>query len=372
MTRDARRLVLLVTEDWYVASHRLPLISAASDAGWDVTVLTRVRAHRDAIERAGAQVVPLSLDRAGVNPLREAATLAEIIGHYRRVQPRVVHHVGIKPIIYGSLAARATGISGTVNAFAGLGSLAIEQGEHHSAYSVLQAMVRWSPPRRAIALVQNASDRATIVRAKVTTTDRIRLVPGMGVDLQAYAVQSEPDGRPIVMFVGRLLRQKGVAEFVACAERFASKARFVLVGAPDAANPSAIGQEQLERWCQRGTVEWWGHREDMPHVMAQASLVVLPSYREGMPKALMEAAACGRAIVTTDVPGCRDVVEHGVNGLLVPPRDADALAAAIEELLDNRERREAMGKAGRAKAERQFDDRELARQTVAIYEELLG
>jgi glycosyltransferase involved in cell wall biosynthesis len=371
------RLLYLVTEDWYFCSHRLPLAAAARDAGFDVSVATRVREHADEIRRAGVEPIPIGLSRRSVNPFRELGTLREIVRTYRTVKPDIVHHVALKPVVYGSLAARLAGVPSVVNALAGLGYVFSSQDRRArlvrpAVEAAFRALLD-RPGRRLI--VQNPDDLALLEGERVISPGRAALIRGSGVDLDRFTPAPEPVGTPLVVLAARMLRDKGVVEFVAAAERLKADgvaARFALVGDPDPDNPASIPVDTLRRWSAGGAVEWWGWRDDMVEVFHQSHVVCLPSYREGLPKALIDAAACGRAIVTCDVPGCREVVREGDNGLLVPPRDAAALAAALRRLLADAALRRAMGERGRARAVAEFSLGRVIEQTLELYRALLA
>lgn len=366
-------LLLLATEDWHLASHRLPLIRAARSAGYNVVVATRVRAHGGILESTGAEVAPLRLQRSATIGFRDGAMIGELAKLYRSLRPDIVHHVAMKPILYGGLAARLTRPRGIVQAFAGMGALYTSRGTKAAVRRLaVERLLRGVTRRpRTIVMVQNDDD-ARLVRDRGLARDgAVRVVRGSGVDLARFEVTPLQDGIPLVVLPARLLGDKGVREFIAAARLLRGRARFALVGDIDQANPSSCALEEVRGWVQDGSVEWWGHHDDMPVVLAQAHLVVLPSYREGMPKSLLEASASGRAMVTTDVPGCRDVVQHGHSGLLVPPQDATALAGAIEQLLNDPARLREFGYNARRYAEANFDDRTIAEQQVAVYQELL-
>jgi glycosyltransferase involved in cell wall biosynthesis len=372
---SAPRLLFLVTEDWYFASHRLPVARAALAAGWKVAVACRVDRHRAAIEKEGVRVLPLSLSRRSVNPLREAAALREIAALYRKERPDVVHHVALKPVLYGSIAARLAGVRGVVNAFPGLGHAF--GGGGHPGRRALRALVSRSlrvalRGSRSKVIVQNRDDGDTLVRARVAPREELVLIRGSGVDLERFSPRPEPEGEPLVVLPSRLIWEKGVGEFVEAARRLRKRARFALVGVPDPENPASVPPARLKDWEREGAVELWGRREDMPAVLAQSWVVCLPSYYgEGVPKSLIEAAACGRPIVSTDMPGCRDVVREGENGLLVPPRDAGALAAAVDRLLRDPDLRLRMGASGRRLAEREFSEAKVAAATLDVYRDVL-
>ncbi|MEO7334532.1 MAG: glycosyltransferase family 4 protein, partial [Gemmatimonadales bacterium] len=366
-------LLFLVTEDWYFASHRLPLARAAVAAGWCVSVATRVRSHGDAIAATGAELIPIGLRREGIGPFQQATVLAELVSLYRRLRPAVAHHVAMKPVLYGSFAARIAGTPKVVNAIAGLGYAFTGDSMRRRLIgaSIRFGMHALLDRPGSITLLQNEDDRAMLLDRRVVTKARTRIIRGSGVDLATFA-PFPPPIVPLVVLPARMLADKGVREFVEAARTLrheGSQARFALVGGTDPANPSAIGRKELDSWVGEGVVEWWDHRSDMSDVLRQASVVCLPSYREGLPKALLEAAAAGRPIVTTDAPGCRDVVRDGWNGLLVPVGDPIALASALRRMLADPTESEQMGRRGRERAEREFDQDAVADATLALYEE---
>jgi glycosyltransferase involved in cell wall biosynthesis len=369
------RLLFVVTEDWYFCSHRLPLARAAIEAGFDVTVATRVAAHSDLIRAAGVRVIPLGWRRRSTNPIRELMAVGELRRVMAVERPDIVHNVAMKPVLYGSIAARLARVPRVLNALAGMGYIFTSRDLRAR---LLRPTVKLAfraildrPGSRLI--LQNPDDRALFVSSGLVSAERVVLIRGSGVDTAMFAATAEPAGVPIVMLASRMLRDKGVLEFVEAARRLQREgvmARFVLVGEPDPENPASLSSPVL-RQLATDAVEWWGPQTDMPGTLAQASLVCLPSYREGLPKVLLEAASCARAIVATDVPGCREVVRDGDNGLLVPARDANALAAALRALIDAPEERRAMGVRGRRIVETEFALERTLAETVAVYRDLL-
>jgi glycosyltransferase involved in cell wall biosynthesis len=371
------RLLFLITEDWYFWSHRLDLARSARDAGMEVLVATRVQDHGARIENEGFRLLPIRLRRRSWNPFSEIAAVIELVRLYRRERPDVAHHVAMKPMLYGSIAARLAGVPAVVNAFAGLGYAFIAE---HQSIRLLRSLIGWAL-RWALALprsrviVQNDADRQQLVQAGIVPPSRVSVIRGAGVDTKAFAPSPEPGGTPLVLLASRMLWDKGVGEFVEAVRLLKARGldlRGVLVGMVDEDNPACIPQERLRSWTADGTVEWWGHRDDMPRVLASANIVVLPSYREGLPKVLLEAAASSRAIVATDVPGCREIVRHHENGLLVPPRDAQALADAIARLAQDQALRQHMGVRGREIIVREFSSEKTANETLALYRSLEG
>jgi glycosyltransferase involved in cell wall biosynthesis len=374
------RVLIVVNVEWFFLSHRLPIALGLKDAGCDVEVAAGVEQGLDTeIERHGLRFTRLALRRASMNPLHDLMLLVRLYRLYRSKRPDVVHHVAIKPVLYGSLAARLARVPAIVNAVPGLGYL-FSDGTGLKAIKARLAMFayRLSCRGRQVRLIfQNPEDRDSFVAAGVAVPARTVLIRGSGVDVRRFQPSPEPEGPPVVLMASRMLWDKGVAELVEAARLLRTAGgppcRFVLAGDPDVANPRSVPAAQLEAWQREGVLEWWGHQRDMPAVMRQAALVVFPSfYREGVPKVLLEACAAGRAIITTDLPGCREVVRHGENGLLVPPRDIRALAEAIAALLADPALRERMGRAGRIRAVEEFSETSVVDATLRLYREILG
>ncbi len=372
--RDRPRLLYLITEDWYFWSHRVDLARAARQAGYEVIVATRVADHGERIRAEGFRLEPLEMIRRSRNPVREAAAVAELVRVYRRVKPDVVHHVAMKPILYGSLAARIAGVPAVINAFAGLGYTFMDGRNRLLRWCMKMALRTALSLGRSAVLVQNRDDQDRLVGEGMAPASRTRIIAGSGIDVSVYSLQPQPSGVPIVVLPARMLWDKGIGEFVEAARRLKRKglnARFILVGRRDEHNPAAIPEVRLREWVKEGAVEWWGHREDMPAVYEMAMLIVLPSYREGFPKVLLEAAACGKAVVATNVPGCREIVRDRFNGLAVPPKNPAALAEAIDELLSDSPLREMMGDRSRKLAVEEWSSSKITGQVLALYHELL-
>jgi glycosyltransferase involved in cell wall biosynthesis len=366
------KLLFVVTEDWYFVSHRLPLAVAAQKAGFDVAVATRVGEYGETIRAAGIRLIPLGLSRRRGNPLREVAVLARL---YRRECSAIVHHVALKPVLYGALAARLAGVPHVVNAIAGLGWLFTSSGlAARTVRPMMCRLLAWllgAPNSRTI--VQNPDDFGLLIKMGVPK-DRLRLIRGAGVDTEVFtpALESPPES-VTVLFSARMLWDKGVGEFVEAARLLTQTgvcARFVLAGDPDPGNPASVPVAALRAWHGENGVEWWGHRDDMPAVFHTAHIACLPSYREGLPKVLLEAAACGLPIVTTDAPGCREIVRDGDNGFLVPVRDTQGLALALRSLIDNVALRAKMGQRAREIVLAEFSQEQVIEETLAVYQEL--
>ena len=370
------RVLYVVTADWYFCSHRLPLARAALARGDVVAVATSIDQHGEAIRQAGIEAIDVPFRRRGVRPDRELGVLRELRAAMRRFRPDLVHNISMKPVIYGTLAARMEKVGAIVNTLTGLGYV----------FSSRDTMARMLRPlveaglRRVLAtprqhlVVQNPDDQRLLEADGIVPAGAMTLIRGSGVNTEAFTSQREAQGEPLVIFPARMLKQKGVGEMVAAARLLRDrgvKARVALVGTPDPDNPSSVTEAQLEAWDAEGAIEWWGYRADMAEVLRQAHVVCLPStYGEGVPKCLLEAAASGRAIVATDIPGCREAVRHGENGLLVPPRDPQALAQALESLLADAPRRREMGERGRRLAVEEFSEQRVVAETLALYERL--
>jgi glycosyltransferase involved in cell wall biosynthesis len=372
------KILYLVTEDWYFCSHRLPIARAARDAGFEVVVVTRVREHGHRIEAERFRLVPLEQRRGALSPISDLLMLVRLIRIYLRERPDLVHHVALKPVLYGTFAARLAGVHRVVNAMGGLGYLFGVQSRRARwlgmlVRGTLRALHR---SRRTHVIVQNPEDEALFRGTLGVSPQSVRLIRGSGVDIERFSPVPAPKGPVTVALVSRMLWAKGVAEFVEAARCLRDRkveVRMVLVGAPDLENPGTVPEAKLHAWGAEGVIEWWGRRDDVETVWAASHLCVLPSYyREGVPKALLEAAACGRPIITTDTPGCREIVRDGENGILVPPRDAAALADAIERLVRDPLLRARMGARGRRRVEEEFSEERVVEQTLALYRSLLA
>lgn len=372
-----KKLLFVVNVDWFFLSHRLPIALGARQNGYEVHIATGVTDKRSELESYGLEVHPLGLVRGGIGPLNAFKTLCELCRIFREFKPDVVHLVSIKPILLGGLVARWLRVPAVVSAVSGLGYI-------FTAISPVAKLRRWAVGRiyswalghkNQTVIFQNPDDCETLISEVGVSHTKVEIIRGSGVDLNQYVVTPEPLGVPVVLLPARLLADKGVFEFVKAARLLHARgisARFVLAGMVDLANPTGVSQSALDGWLSEGVVEHWGYRADMPQVIASSNLVVLPSYREGLPKVLLEAAACGRAVVTTNVAGCRDAIKPGFTGLLVPARDSESLAQAIEQLLTNSKLRTAMGLAGRKLAEEEFDVRAVVDKHIAIYRKLLA
>lgn len=366
------RLLYVVNVDWFFVSHRLPLALAAKKAGFEVHVATTVTEHIEEIERHGVTVHSLDMDRRSANPFTALKIMASLVNLMRELKPSVVHLVTIKPVLLGGIAARLARVPRVIAAISGLGYVFTAQGRGAQLRrSIVGHLYRLSlGPANVRVVFQNTNDLTLLRRYTGLHDEKTVVIRGSGVELGEWPMVPLPRGLPIVMMASRLLWDKGVSEFVEAARILSPQkhARFVLVGDLDTGNPASISEGDLVGWIKTGVIEHWGYCTDMHSVLAQSHIVVLPSYREGLPKILIEAAACGRPVITTNVPGCRDAIEPGKTGVLVPVRDIYALADAIAKMLEEPARMEAMGLAGRKLAESAFDVREVADRHIALYE----
>jgi glycosyltransferase involved in cell wall biosynthesis len=393
------KILFFANTDWYLYNFRLPLARYLRDQGHDVVMLSPPGPYVARLQAAGFRALTVPMQRRSLNPLRELALFQHIRQLYAEERPDLAHHFTIKCVVYGGLAARLTGVAARIHAVTGLGHIFTSDG--------LQARLLRLPVRALLRLalggansrliLQNPDDRAAFHRAGLIDPAHIRLIRGSGVDTERFrpVKRDPPHPRPLrttpalratppyprrgaepltLLLASRLLWEKGIGEYVAAARQLRQQglnARFLLAGEPDPGNPASIPPEQLDRWRQDGDVTLLGQVEDMPALLAQTDIAVLPSYREGTPRSLLEAAACGLPLIATHAPGCREIVDHQVNGLLVPIKDADALAAAIHYLCHEPEARQRMGQASRARALAAFNERLVFEQTRAVYQELM-
>ena len=379
------KIVLFANTDWYLYNFRRSLALALREAGHELLLLSPPGEYGARLRALGLRWEPVPMDRRSLNPLREAAVLVHLWRLFRRERPDLVHGFTIKCAVYGSLAARAAAVPARVNAVTGMGYVFTSTDAKARALRPLVRLLMRAAldGRDARLILQNPDDVAVFEQARLVAPGHIRLIPGSGVDCVRFAPGEsvgrghapDADTPPFrVLLAARLLWDKGLAEFVDAARRLHGEGRaidFLLAGDPDPGNPAAVPEATVHGWVAEGLLQWLGHVDDMPALFASVDVVVLPSYREGLPKGLIEAGACALPLVTTDVPGCREVVTDGVDGLLVPVRDADALATAIARLHDDPALASRLGAAARARALAEFDEQIVIARTLAVYREVL-
>lgn len=370
-------MYLVVNVDWFFLSHRLPIALEAKKRGYDITVFAiEEGGHGAEIRQHGLQFVAIPTSRSGTNMLTELKVLFFLYQHYRKGRPDIIHHVAVKPVTYGSVAAKIAKVPRVVNALSGLGFLFINAEKNKLAHLVVNTFFKYgfnNPNLRFI--LQNRDDDQMIREMKVLKPAQISIIKGSGVDLNEFSYSEETlaAGQKIrLLLAARMLWDKGVGEFVEAArllkDKYKDQAEFILAGNVDMGNKAGIPEAQLLEWNQEGAVNWIGFQKDMVDQIRKSHIIVLPSYREGLPKSLIETCAIGRPIITTNVPGCREVVKEGVNGFFVEKNAIKTLAASMERLINDPVLRVKMGKAGRKKAEAEFSIENVLEKTFAIYE----
>ncbi|MCB2200628.1 glycosyltransferase family 4 protein [bacterium] len=376
MKRDKPLLLFLAQNDWFFRSHRLPIALAAIEAGYDVHLACKVTDFKAELEGQGIRIHPLRyIGGQKINPFREALALIEILSLYRRVQPDLVQHISLRPVLLGSLAVRIQNQPAMVNAVTGLGFLFMRESANvRLTRALVMQVLGWTFRHRMNkVLFQNRDDLDAFLKGGTVTPEQVVMVNGSGVEMSRYHHDTLQNDPPVVLFGARMLRDKGLVELVEAGRMLRERGiacRIMLLGAPDEGNPSAIQVEELKEWNEEGVVEWLGHQDDMANWLSRADIACLPSYREGTPRFLLEAAAASLPIVTTDTPGCREMVTEGENGSLVPVRDAHALADALAKLLVSREMRERMGEKSRKLAEERFTIQRVVQTHLDVYSEL--
>lgn len=370
------KLFIVVNHDWFFLSHRKEIAVAAKDAGWDVTIVACDTGRFGDIRALGLKTIDLPINATGMNPMEEWKTFCFLLKLYRKERPDVVHHVGLKTILWGGLAAKLTGVKGVVDAVSGLGVLFSGEKLSLVARGIL-TVLRFSHRRKGVRVIfQNHEDEALFLQHRVIAEEDSVLIKGSGVDLQEFAFVPEPDSQPIkVMFTARMVREKGVVVLTEAAEllrrEYEGKVIFLLCGKLSD-NPKAMQRDELEARCDGRYIQWLGHRTDVKELLRQCHIVAFPSYyREGVPKSLIEACATGRPIITTNSIGCKDTVDDGVNGFLIPVKDCNALAEKLRALIENPELRKRMGEASRRIAERDFGIADVVRRHLDIYASLV-
>ena len=372
-----KKLLFIVNTDWFFLSHRLPIAIEAINQGYEVHIATTIANELDSLKKNGLIVHPINLHRSRTGLISVISEFKEILDIIRLIAPNIVHLVTIKPVLLGGIASRILNVPAVVYAVSGLGYVFLKKGV--IAFIIRKIIIYLYQlafrHKNKCVIFQNDSDQLMLSKLSLLSSNEVELINGSGVDLSVFTQQSFDSGVPVIILAARLLKDKGVKEFVEAAKLVNinnNRARFALVGEPDFDNPASIQRYELENWKNERIIELWGHREDMEKVIPLSTIVVLPSYREGFPKILIEAAACGRPVVTTDVPGCRDAIEKDITGIIVPVRDYIELAKKISFLLDNPSISRKMGNAGRLRAEEFFDINKVVEKHMKIYEDLLN
>jgi len=377
----AEKIVLYANTDWYLYNFRRSLALRLQHDGYEILLLSPTGPYGEKLRALGLRWEPLPMDRRSLNPIREFGLLWHLVRLFWRERPALVHGFTIKCAVYGSLAARLAGVPARINAVGGMGYVfTSSELKARALRPIVRLLLHWAlGGKNARLVLQNADDVSFFEGEGLADHRSIRLIRGSGVNCAHFFRSNMPDTqrgrRPSVLLAARLLWDKGIAEYVESARILRVQGRdirFLLAGTPDAGNPAAIPVDTVEKWVSEGLIEWLGHVDDMPALLSTIDVFALPSYREGLPKGLIEAGASGIPLVSTDVPGCREVITGGEDGLLVPVRDAAALAAAIARLIDDQDLATRLGAAARKKTMAEFEESIVIDRTLAVYRELLG
>jgi glycosyltransferase involved in cell wall biosynthesis len=375
---EGKKILFVVNVDWFFLSHRLPIALAAKEAGYDVSVIAADTGAGKKITAKGLRFIEfpeLEKKQAFFSELKMIFHLKDL---YKQLQPDIIHHVTIRPVLYGSIAARFAKIFGVVNALSGLGYIYMNNTNKHRLIRMLLDIIfktGFKHPNLKL-ILQNNDDIELILNRKLIEPKKIVLIKGSGVNTNKYRPTSKKEGQIKIALIGRMLRDKGVEEYIEAAKIIVNKyidvsVEFHLYGAPYESNPTSIPESEIKRWKTYSWLYYHGHCENIADELNDIDIVCLPSYREGLPKSLLEAASAGKPIVTTDVPGCREIVEHGVNGYLVPPKNVEKLAGSIQKLIENSELRKDFGIKSREKVVKEFAVEKIIKQTLDLYEEIL-
>jgi glycosyltransferase involved in cell wall biosynthesis len=371
-----KKILFIVSEDWYFVSHRLHIAIAAMENGYEVALLSRLSTYKEFLESQGIKVIDWPLDRSSRNPLKELLSIYQVIYSIRTYKPNLIHSVAIKPVIYSLLSKVFYRADGLILALAGLGFV------FRSKSSLSKILRFFLIPIFKLLLIgenirlviQNNDDINLLLNLKIIDLNKIRLIRGSGVNTSIFFPNHDHHETSLVILPARMLWNKGVQDFVNCAKKFINKdknVRFALVGEPDFHNPESISIMQLKKWVELGFVEWWEKKNNMLEVFHMADIVCFPSYHEGLPKALLEAASCEIPIVAYDVSGCREIVKDNINGFLIPFKDEDALCKSIIKLLENSKLRLEMGKKGREIVINDFTENRISSETMKVWAEVL-
>lgn len=371
-----KKLFIIVNVDWFFLSHRKDIALAAQSSGWDVTIVTADTGKLKDIEALGLKAVNLPMSRSGMNIWEELGTLFFLRKLYKREKPDVVHHVGIKVILWGTLAAKFAKVRGVVNAVSGLGRFFAEDNKSILTKVVPKVFKYSHRGMHLLVILQNYEDEAMYIQKGIIRKEQSRFIKGSGVNLNDFCYTPEPeDGKVKVILTARMIEEKGIFVLTEAAERlrkeYEGKVEFWLVGGIDD-HPEAITKKQLDTISDGSYIKWLGYRTDVKELLQRSHIMAFPSYyMEGLPKSLIEAAAIGRPIITTQSIGCKDAVDDGVTGFLIPIKDAEALSGKLRQLIDNPDLRQTMGKAAREKAVREFSIDQVIEKHLTIYNELL-
>ena len=371
-----KKILFIVTEDWYFVSHRLHLAIAAMNNGYEVGLLSRFSTHQEFISSLGIKVFDWPMERRSHNLFKEFVSICHVVKAFRSFKPNLVHAVAIKPVIYSLVSNVFFNVDGKILALAGLGFVFRSEKNLAKFLRVITTPIFrvYQDKKNVLLVIQNIDDAKFLINLKIIHKDKIRLIRGAGVNTSEFSPNHEPHKIPLVVLPARMLWSKGVGDFVNCAKKFIKsdiQVKFALIGDPDSHNPESVTKSQLEKWVESGAVEWWGNQDSMSKIYHLADIVCFPSYHEGLPKSLLEAASCEIPIVAYDVTGCREVVKNNINGFLISFKDEDALYDAVRRLVENPKLRLKMGKDGREIVMENFTEERIAIETMKVWSEVL-
>lgn len=369
-------ILFVVNVDWFFISHRLPIALDLIKKGYEIHLACGITDRKNELESLGITVHPLSISRSGTSFFKEVKVIKEINTIVNEITPDIVHLVTIKGAIYGGLVTRYKNVKNRIVSISGLGFVFIDEGikARLIRFMVTKLYRLALNTQNTKVIFQNDNDKNIFIENKIINYKQCILIKGSGIDLNVYRYLPEPKGEKVIMFLARLLKDKGLIEFCEAAfnlKKSGFTGRLVLVGDIDLGNPNSITQVELNHYINSGIVEHWGFLSNIPEVISKAHIMVLPSYREGLPKSLIEAAACGRAVITTDVPGCRDAIIPNVTGVLVPAKSSEGIANAILSLCNDDNMRLKMGKEGRKFAESSFNIKDVIDTHITLYKETI-
>jgi len=371
------KIILVANTDWYLYNFRASLMNELRSQGFEVVLVSPPGEFCASFHEWGFRWIPWDVGRKTHSPIQEISAVTNLARIYRLEHPDLVHHHTIKPVIYGTVAARFTGVSAVINAVTGRGYVFLgEDRRAHLLRFLIKPLYRFIMRSSRVSVIfENKADREFFVEQRLVNSDQTQLVESVGVDPDRFQPQPEPDGEIVILLPARMLWDKGIGILVEAArmlKEWEVHARIVLAGPLDPGNPSEIPEETIDSWRAEGIIEWLGLQKNMENIYAQSHIVTLPSFHEGVPTVLIEAAACGRPLVATDIPGCRAVIKPEENGFLVPPRDAQALADALKRLANSPELRQRMGMAGRRRVLEKFTYQQVNQATIKIYKQSLA
>ena len=363
-----KKIIYFVSEDWVFLNHRFDLARKVNSSGFKLSLITKVSNFKKEIEKKKIKVINLKTERGSLNIRKSIKDIYKIFKIYKEIKPDIVHHFGIRQIVHGNIASKLAKIKKSYNSITGLGSVFVS-GNILLKVFILVVLKFALLVKKSYVLVQNQDDFNFFKKNKLSNKN-IFLLPGSGVDTNKFIKTKEPKGKIIFLFASRILKDKGIVELIEATKKLKSqkkKFEVFIAGSPDYQNKSTISHEQLKNWESLNYIKYLGQVEDMAELYKKIHVGILPSYREGLPKGLLEAASCGKPIITTDVPGCREIVKNEINGLLVPPKDSHELMKAMKKLILNKSLRISMGKKGRETIKKKFSNLKASKDLIDLY-----